>query len=76
MKKINFGVIGCASRGRLARLVHQPDRGLILKAAVDIDEESIQEFKGWAEKVGHKDYIITKDYQEKIKEFFSFLNVT
>lgn len=61
MKIINFGVIGCASRGRLARLAHQPERGLILKAAADIDESSFQEFKTWAEKVGHKDFNLTKD---------------
>lgn len=68
MQKLNFGVIGAASRGRLARLVHQPERGLFLKAAVDIDESSLNEFKTWAEKVGHKDYYLSKDYHQILQD--------
>ena len=68
MKTINFGVIGAAKRGALARLAHQPARGLILKAAADINDDSLKNFKDWAEKVGHKDYIVTKDYHQILQD--------
>lgn len=68
MKNINFAVIGAASRGGLARLAHQPSRGLILKAAVDIDEDSFKNFKEWAEKNGHKDYYLSENYHQVLQD--------
>ena len=68
MKNINFAVIGAASRGGLARLAHQPSRGLVLKAAVDIDEDSFRNFKEWAEKVGHKDYYLSENYHQVLQD--------
>ena len=64
MKNLNFGVIGAAGRGGLARNAHQPERGLVLKAAADVSEESLTNFKEWAEKANHKDYYVTKDYHQ------------
>ncbi len=59
-EELRIGVIGAGGRGSLAHHAHNPQEGVKLVAAADINEEALKSFK---EKFG-PDVFVTTDYKE------------
>jgi predicted dehydrogenase len=60
MKEIKIGVIGAGGRGNLARCAHLPEKGFRVVAGVDVIEENLTRFKGYA----GADAFVSKDYRK------------
>lgn len=62
MKTIRIGVLGAERRGRIAQLAHNPEDGVFLTAACNLDLEKVAYMK---EEFG-PDFFLTTDYREVV----------
>lgn len=62
-KELRIGVIGAGGRGALAGHAHQPQKGMRLTAACDVNQKALQIFK---EKYG-PDVFLTNDYKKLVE---------
>jgi len=60
MREIKIGVIGVGGRGGLAQCAHLPEEGYRLVAGVDVNDESLTQFKAFA----GDEVFVAKDYRK------------
>jgi len=64
MQELNIGVIGAGGRGVLSYNAHDPDNGVRLSAAADVDSTALEQFR---ERFG-PDVFITDDYNKLLEQ--------
>jgi predicted dehydrogenase len=57
---LNIGVVGWGLRKSIAKLAHQPDKGIVLAALADPDSEARSEFKAFCGGETVEDYLDLK----------------